>query len=222
MFGSIISKELLKLRMFLVGAVIFNAGIVTYIYLIMNKLFRLDHSEVVWYYTIHLGEIFYEPFRYIPAVTGIFLAVAQFLPEIRSHRFRISLHLPVQTHTTVFAHVLVGFLAMVILFTADAVFFTVMTASKYPHEYTVRMLITLLPWIIAGFTAYTGTTLVMLEPVWRVRFINLLVSACITGLFVMKTDAGSYSGALFWMVLPAVLFVPAVLLPAYRFRYRRS
>jgi len=221
MLSSILQKEFLKLRVFWVMAIIFNVSIVGYLFMVMKKLFRIDHAEVVWYYAIHLGEVFYQPLMYVPLVTGMFFAAAQFFPEMRSHRFRISLHLPLQPHSIVFGHLFVGMMAIVAIFAMDVILVCTMVGTVFPAEYVSQTFFTIMPWVLGGVMAYLGTTFVLLEPVWKMRLFNFMVSAGLTGIFYAQDNLAAYSKVLPHLVLIVILFVPAVLIPAYRFRYRR-
>jgi hypothetical protein len=75
---------------------------------------------------------------------------------------------------------------------------------------------------LAGLTAHLGATLVLLEPKWRLRAFNFAMAAGLTGLFLYQTIPGSYAGILSPLVLLVLAFTPSVLIPAYRFRYRRD
>jgi hypothetical protein len=221
MFTAILLKEYIKLRAFWLVALAFNLCVVVYIYVAMRKLFMMDHAEIVWYRVIHLGTAFYDPFLYVPVATGLFLAAAQFFPEMKSQRFRITLHLPMEPQLLVLGHLLVGLGAVVVISAVDLLALGIMTSMRFPAEVVSRTLLTALPWTLAGLTAYIGTTIVLLEPTWRMRIFNALVAAGITGLFLRQGDPGAYGPLLPTLFLIVFFFVPSVLLPAYRFRYRR-
>ncbi len=222
MFGALLRKEWVKLRMFWLPALFLNLGVLAYIFAAMRRLFRLDHAEVVWYRVIHLGQMFYDPFMYVPLLTGLFLAAAQFLPEMRNQRFRISLHLPVPAFQIVLGHVLVGLAMLLAILCADCLLLWSIALTRFPWEIALRTLLTALPWCLAGITGYLGGTLVLLEPAWKLRFFNGLMSAGITALLLRHTPPGAYAPVLAPLTLLVVLFTPSVLLPAYRFRYRRG
>ncbi len=222
MFGSLLHKEWVKLRMFWLAALILNLAVVGYVFVAMRRLFRLDHAEVVWYRVIHLGQMFYDPMMYVPLLSGLFLAAAQFLPEMRNQRFRISLHLPVPAFQIVLGHVLVGLAMLLTILLADCVLLWSASLSRFPVEIANRTLLTILPWCLAGVSAYLGGTLVLLEPVWKLRFFNGLVAAGITALLLQNAIPGAYAHVFVPLTLLVVLFMPSVLLPAYRFRYRRG
>jgi hypothetical protein len=214
-------KEILKLRVFWLAAFIFNIAIVSYLYISMTKMFRMDHPEVVWYYALHLGEMYFINFKYVPLFTGAFFAAAQFLSEMRNQRFRISLHLPIKPHTVVFGHVFVAVMAIVSIFMIDLFGFYLMTSKVFPAEYVSRVVVTVLPWCMGGVAAYLGVTLIMLEPAWRVRFINFTVAAGLVSIFYMPADAGAYLFIIPALCIILMLFTITLLIPAHRFRYRR-
>lgn len=222
MFRSILFKEFIKLRAYWLSALLFNLCMTAYIFVAMRKLFLLDHAEIVWYRVIHLGQTFYDPFMYVPVITGLFMAAAQFFPEMKSQRFRISLHLPLAPHLIVLGHVLVGLAAVIVILCLDLFALTMMTSVYFPAEVVARTFYTILPWVLAGLTAYLGATLVLLEPSWRLRALNAAVSAGVTGLFLWQRMPGAYSQVLPLLVVLVLLFTPSVLLPAYRFRYRKG
>jgi len=222
MIRSILLKEYLKLRAPFLAALSLNMAVAAYVYTSMHKLFLMDPAELIWYRIIHIGTVFYEPFIYIPALTGTLIAFAQYLPETRSHRFRISLHLPLPPHLVVMGHVFVGLGAVLSILALDILAIGVMTATRFPHEVVTRTLVTVLPWMLAGLTAYIGTTLALLEPTWRLKIINTVIAAGLTGMFLWHEMPGAYEHVLPWLLLLTLLFVPSVLYPAYRFRYRRS
>ena len=222
MFKSILIKEFIKLKSFWLAALLGNAFLAGYVFMGLRKLFVLDHAELVWYRVIHLGQAYYEPFMYLPLFTGLFLALAQFLPEMKNHRFRISLHLPLVPHLVVLGHVLVGLGAVFVILAVDAMALAFMTGLYFPVEVLGTVLLTAAPWMLAGLTAYLGGALVLLEPSWSLRIFNLAVSAGLTGLMLHRAFPGAYAHILFPLGLLVLVFTPSVLLPAYRFRYRKG
>ena len=78
MFGAIVYKEYIKQRVFRLVALGVDLVLLGYVFINLNRLLRLDHAKMVWYRVIHLGQIFYDSFTYVPVLTGLFLALAQF------------------------------------------------------------------------------------------------------------------------------------------------
>lgn len=214
-------KEFLKIRWLWVTLLAFNALLMAFIYIETRQLFVLDHAEMVWYRVMQLNERHYHHLKYAPAFTGLLLAAIQYLPEMTGERLRLSLHLPVLPHHLIMAHVMVGLTAVGMIAILDLTTLALITARFFPGESVVIALWTALPWSMAGLTAYLGVTLALLEPSYRLKLFNLAVAAGVAGLFLFPAEPGGYTYLLYKLALPMLLLVPAVLLPAYRFRYRR-
>lgn len=198
-----------------------NAVLMAYIYVETRRLFVLDHAEIVWYRIMHLGQIHYHHLKYIPAITGLLLAAIQYLPEMVGERLRLSLHLPVSPHRLIMAHVLVGLSAVGLIIGLDIAALATITAIYFPSEAVTVAILTALPWGMAGLATYLGLTLALLEPRFRLKLFNLTVASGVTGLFLYPAEPGGYASLVSDLALPLLLLIPAVLLPAYRFRYRR-
>lgn len=222
MLFAILRKEFVKLRAYWLLALGLHLALLAYVYLAMEKLFRMDHAEVVWYRVLHLGQLFYDPLTYPGLATGVLLAGAQFFPEMRGQRFRIALHLPVPPHLVVLAHLLVGLSAVALLLGLDLAALSASVALRFPREVVWAALVTALPWSLAGIVGYVGTALTLLEPSWKLRVINLGVSVGLAAVFLQHAPPGGFARLLPLLALTVLVFTPSVLLPAYRFRYRRG
>lgn len=220
-FRRILYKERCKMRRAWPILALLNILAVAYLYVETRHLFRMDHAEVVWYRTIELNHIFYEPLRYVPVATAILLAVIQFLPEMRDERLRLSLHLPVQSNIMVLSHLLVGSFLLAGLMGLCAIGLTFVTGAYYPVEIIRVALVTAAPWFLAGWCAYLGAALALLEPGLRLRIFNLALTAGFLVPLLSKAVPGAYAPAFpCLLVLPALLF-GAALLPAHHFRHRK-
>ena len=221
MLKAIFFKEFFKIRWLWLIILLMNLALTAYIFIATRRLFILDHPEVVWYRVLHLGQIHFEDLKYTSLLSGILIACFQYLPEMWGERLRLSLHLPISPHILILAHVLVGLTAFGIVALVDLAALWVITAQYFPKEAVMTSFLTALPWTMAGFAAYLGGTLVLLEPNYRLKIFNLAIAAGVVGLFLHNEAPGSYGPALLGLILPLVLMVMSVLLPAYRFRYRR-
>ena len=215
-------KEILKIRWPWLTLLILNGMLMAYIYVETRHGFALDHAEIVWYRVMHLNRMYYTPMKVAPLLTGVLLAVIQYLPEMAAERLRLSLHLPVPPHRLILAHVMVGLTAAVLIIFLDMTTLALIMARFFPIEAVGTALWTALPWCLAGLAAYLGTTLGLLEPDYRLKVFNLAVAAGVAGFFLQPAVPGGYRPVLPVLVAALFLLVPAVLLPAYRFRYRRA
>jgi hypothetical protein len=218
---AIFSKEFIKLRWMWLALLGLNGLLMAYIFVTTRQLFILDHAEMVWYRVLDLGQIHYDPLRYAPILTGLLLGGIQYLPEMRDERLRLSLHLPISPHLLILAHLLVGLVALGLVGLLDLVALALITARYFPTEAVLIALLTALPWGMAGAVAYLGVTLGLLEPSYKLKLFNMTISAGVVGMFLHPAEPGGYLYVLLYLPLPVLLMIPAVLLPAYRFRYRK-
>ena len=220
-FKRILYKERLKLRRIWPVLAGFNLLAGLYLFVETRHLFRMDHAEIVWYRTIELGHIYYGMLRYVPAATGLLLAVSQFLPEMRDERLRLSLHLPVRAHTMILSHMLVGSVLLAALTTVSAAALAAVTGIYFPRELVELALATAAPWFLAGWCCYLGAALALLEPGLKLRIFNLLLTAGLAAPLLAQAGPGVYADAFPRLLLLPPLLLGAVLLPAHHFRHRR-
>lgn len=221
MLAAIFYKEFLKFRWTWLTVLVLNIALMAYLYVTTRQLFIFDHAEMVWYRVLHLGSIHYGIFRYAPVITGLLLGCIQYLPEMWGERLRLSLHLPLSPHLLILAHILVGLTALGLVIVMDMATLAWITALYFPMEGVLTTMTTALPWAIAGVAAYLGVTLGLLEPSYKRKIFNLIVSAGVVASLLQITEPGGYALSLPYLLIMVVLMVPTVLLPAYRFRYRR-
>lgn len=221
MLRAIFIKEFFKIRWLWLTLMLLNGLLMTYVYIVTRQLFILDHAEIVWYRVIHLGQIHYAGMKYAFMLTGLLVACIQYLPEMAGERLRLSLHLPVSPHRLIMAHVFVGLAALGLVVALDLGALALITRNYFPAEAVVNTLLTALPWGFAGLAAFLGATLEILEPCYRLKLFNLGITAGVIGFFLYPVEQAGYNYALRFLWVPILLMIPAVLLPAYRFRFRR-
>ncbi len=220
MLRSIFLKEWLKVRWFWVLALVVNLGTLVYLYLDLRHQFQVEHSEMIWYWAFELRRLLYTPIQYIPVLTGALLALAQFAPEMINGRFRLSLHLPVREDLLVWSWVLFGALMGGALILLDLFGLYLVVAAWFPHEAALSAVLTVLPWCLGGWVAYFGITLALLEPQPIRRLSYLLIGLAFMALLYQEKGYQEYDQILIWLGLMGLLFVPAVILPAHRYRHR--
>ena len=83
-------------------------------------------------------------------------------------------------------------------------------------------LLTAMPWLWAGLVAYLGIALTSLEPQLSRKLVYLLITGGFLLLFYQSNDYESYNRAIWQLTALSLLFIPSVILPAYRYRNRSS
>ncbi len=222
MIKSILLKEYCKIRTPWLTLFVLHCCITGYIFIDIRHLFIVYRPEMVWYQVMHLGQIHhYEVFKYIPTVVGVLLACAQFFPEMRDERLRLTLHLPVSPHRLIMAHILIGLLATSAIVLPNLLALVLITTLYFPPEVGLMTLGTATPWVYAGCTAYLGGSAALLEPGNKLRLCTVGITAGVTGLFLFPAGPGGYNNLLLILLIPLLLMFFSVLLPAYHFRFRK-
>lgn len=215
-------KERIKLCKVWFVLLLANLGLVLMAYSWMRYLFRQNHAEIVWYWVMSLERIMFEDMRYVPLVTGVLLACFQFLPEMRGERLRLSLHLPVPSNIVILAHLMAGLGALALVFCLDMAVIGGGASLFFPRETVQTVLMTALPWFMAGITVYLGVAQALLEPSLRLRLVLLCLVAGLAAPMAGHSTPGLAPTAVAYCFLVPALLLFSTLLPGYNFRYRRA
>ena len=215
---ALLYKEWLKLKPYWLLILLGNLAFCGYLFLDIRHQFRVEHAEMLYYQASQIGRLFYADLRYVPLITGIALAVAQFAPEIIKGRLRLSMHLPVPLAPLVLAHIAIGLVALGVVLGLDMAALAITVGVFFPGAFVASALETALPWMLAGVAGYLGGALVMLEPIRRHQVSYLALTVGVVWLFHLSTRYEAYDRALPGLILLVVLTVPAILLSAIRFR----
>ncbi len=215
---ALLYKEWIKLRPYWLVILLGNVLFCGYLFLDIRHQFQVEHAEMLFYQANRIGRLFYSDLRYVPLFTGAALAVAQFGPEVIKGRFRLSLHLPMGLVPLVFAHLVIGLVALTAVLGLDLSVLGLAVGTYFPAAFVVSALTTALPWMLAGVAGYLGGVLVLLEPVRRYQLSHLVLAAGIVWLCHLSTGYGAYDRAIWGLALVVGLMVPAALVSAIRFR----
>ena len=222
MILAVFQKEYYKIRRLWFMVLVLNLAACAHLWIITRRLFILDHPEVVWYRVLHLGQIHYASLTYVPVITGILVACIQYLPEMWGERLKLSLHLPISPHILILIHVWVGLVALVLALLPDLGVLVWVTGQYFPVQAVTMAIQTALPWFLGGIAAYLGATLVILEPQYKRKVFNLALGGGSIVLFLKPAEPGSYAYFSIPLLIPLVFMAVSVLLPAFRFRFRRA
>ncbi len=218
MLQAFASKEWLKIRRAWWIGLGFNLVGLVYLFFHINHMFALEHAETIWYRAFVIATPHYASIKYLMVVTGLLLAAAQFVPEMLGHRFRLSLHLPVSPDRMVLLSVFMGLCMVAGFMLVDAAGLGLILSRFYPREAVISGLWTAFPWFFAGVTVYLGSALVLLEPWLTRKLICLVLTVGVTSMFFQGVTYEQMDKALLAPVVLTLLFIPAILLPAYRYR----
>ncbi|WP_319227557.1 hypothetical protein [Draconibacterium orientale] len=220
MWKSILYKEWLKIRWFAFIYAALGILVVGNIFLKVQHDFEFSQAENYWYSILFQGNRFYEYslFKFVPLLGALVIALAQYFPETVNKRIKLTFHLPLNENKALLAMMLFGAFCLLAIAAVHVLLFTGLSLVYFPSEIIQSALISVAPWFLCGFTVYFLTALIVLEPVWKYRFLYLLVAATFVPIYLQTAAARAYSPALPLLIVFTVLLSVALLFSGYRFR----
>jgi hypothetical protein len=218
MIRAIIYKEWIKTRWILLAILLTGIAIELYLFLKLGRSFRIAGHEHLWDVVINRNQFLFSGLKFIGLASGIALGVAQLLPEIHQKRLKLTLHLPMRESTSISG--MTGFSVIALTLVLILFTFTLWLGSNhyFATEITHSILLTTMPWLLAGITAYLLTAFVIIEPVWIRRIVNILISVFIINIHFMSSFPGTYNQAWYLPIITVPLSFTAVYYSASRFK----
>lgn len=218
MIKAIFYKEWIKMRWFCLVAALFLAGFTAYALLRVQRVITFKGAAHIWEVMLEKEVVFIDILQYLPVLLGVLLALVQFIPEMTHKRLKLTLHLPFPQRKMILLMMSVGLAALAVLSAVQAFVLWCYFHTLFAPELVSRILLTSLPWYLAGLALYPLAAWVCLEPTWRRRVADILVAVGVCRLFFLSETPQAYDGMLPWLLalLLCVLFFP--LLSVYRFK----
>ncbi len=218
MIKAIFYKEWIKMRWFCLVAALFLAGFTAYALLRVQRVITFKGAAHIWEVMLEKEVVFVDILQYLPVLLGVLLALVQFIPEMTHKRLKLTLHLPFPQRKMILLMTGMGLAALAVLSAVQAFVLWCYFHTLLAPELVSRILLTSLPWYLAGLALYPLAAWVCLEPTWRRRVADILVAVGVCRLFFLSETPQAYDGMLPWLLalLLCVLFFP--LLSVYRFK----
>lgn len=220
--NAIFYKEWIKTRWYLLLAFAVSTGFAGYSMLRINRVAELKGAAHVWEVMLTRDAIFVDLLQYIPLLAGILLALVQFIPEMYHKCLKLTLHLPYPQLRMINLMLLYGLLALTVCFAANFLLMFVYLQGVLAPELYTRILLTAATWYVAGLCAYSLTAWVCLEPTWKRRVFNLVVTVLLLRIFFLSSEPEAYNGFLTWLVVYSLLCVSLSWISVLRFKAGRQ
>ena len=218
MFKAILYKEWLKIHWVVLGTVLVITGFLVYLGLNIRQYFEMNEPINVWVYLIQQKVLYYSVIKYIPTFIAIVLAITQFVPEMVKKRYRLSFHLPFSENKSLFYMSGIGLLCILmsaLLFLAGL---AIIGSIYFPVELTISSLVTILPWLLAGFVTYLASSAIVLDPSWKYRIAMALIFIPFIQSLFMESGYYEYTYSIGIYFLISLIFGVILLFPGYRLR----
>lgn len=201
MIKALIYKEWLKTRGPMLSALLLMAAMSAYVIAVVNRMITLQGVDHLWMIMLLKDNMFVDALAFIPPVCGIAVALAQALPEMAQKRFRLSLHLPCPNLALLGIMIGVGMAELAVIFAVPSVAVGVYYSTLLPVQLVGRALLTIVPWLCAGFIGYEFTFAAALELGWRRKLLLALTGAAAVSMCYLQSAPEAYAGVTVILVL---------------------
>ena len=184
----------------------------------INRVASMKGVEHVWEVMLSRDTVFVDLLEFIPLLVGILLALVQFVPEMHHKCLKLTLHLPYPQLRMINLMLLYGLVVLLICFAANYLLMTVYMQGVLAPELYSRILLTALPWYLAGFAAYLLISWICLEPTWKRRVLNLVISVLLLRIFFLAPAPEAYNAFLPWLAIYTLLTASLSWLSIARFK----
>lgn len=190
-------KEWIKTRWFLLLLFLSTNGFAGYAFLRIFRVVELKGAAHLWEVGIIKDSVFIEStMQFVPLIAGILLAIVQFAPEMYHKCLKLTLHLPCSHSKMIFSMLKFGLLAVISCFFVNLLILFFGLQQVFAHELYWHIILTALPWFLAGIAAYLLTSWVVLEPSWLYRILFIAISMMLIRIYFISPYPEAYNGFL--------------------------
>lgn len=219
MFKAIFYKEWIKTRWYFLISMLVTLCFTAFQLLRVSRAMTLhDGPAFFWEVMIMKGNILIDSLQFIPIGVGIIWALVQYVPEVNNKCLKLSLHLPYSQLKITFSMLASGFALLMVCYLLNFTMLYIFFNSYFAPELVRYVLVTALPWFMAGVAGYLLFTWICLEPTWKMRVFNLVVSAFVLKIYFISTVPGSYAPFLGILAVGTLLLFALSWLSVVRFK----
>lgn len=218
MTKAIIFKEWLKTRRTFLIELLVAMLMAAYAIMCIRRVATSHGVEHVWLIMLMKDQTFIDSLKYLPPVLGLVLALTQMVPETRLKRLKLTLHLPVSNRRVIATMLGVGVAELLTIFILQLGVVAGYYATVITPEMTLHVVLTTLPWYIAGVIAYMFGCAACLEGRWRRRVVIGLLGLASVSVFYLQNMPQAYNGMIIGAVVFCCLLVWLSFLSVIRFK----
>lgn len=218
MWKSVIYKEWLKIRWFLIGFAVLGVVAVGYIFLKVQHDFTFFEGKNYWYSVLFQGFQYFGHLKYIPLAGGIAIGVAQYFPETINKRIKLTFHLPLNENKVMLMMMAFGASSLLLSFLIMFAVFFALSYTFFPIEIVIGAITSVYPWFLAGLTGYFLVALVVLEPVWKYRILYAVIGGFFATIYLQSAVTEGYGPVNTVLSVLTVGLSIALIFSGYRFR----
>lgn len=218
MIKSIVYKEWIKTRWFLLILTILGLLAVGNIFLKVQHYITFNEAHNYWYLVLFQNQQYFKGLRFIPLVIGLAIALVQYIPEITNKRIKLTFHLPMNENKALLMMLAYGVAVLLLCYALLLVAFTMLSQHFFGAEIVSSALISVTPWFLAGMAAYFLASMVVMEAIWKYRVAYFLSASAFILFFFESGISGAYAPLNWKLAVLTLLISLSLTFSAYRFR----
>jgi hypothetical protein len=218
MWKSIIYKEWLKTKWFTIGYTVLALLAVGNMFLKVQHDITFYEAGNYWYSILFQGFKYFSYMKFIPIAGAVAIGIAQFFPETVNKRIKLTFHLPIGENKALSIMLLYGTITIALSYFVQVGLFTAFSKLYFPNQIFYAAIVSISPWYLAGFAAYFLIGLIVLEPVWKFRFLYFLIGASYLPIYMESAVIAGYGPLNGKLLILTALISCSLLFSAYRFR----
>lgn len=218
MIAALIYKEWKKTKWFYLGLQLLGLLLLTYIFISINRSFRIVGASHIWDVIVNKNVMLFSLTKYFATTVGVCLGIAQFAPELLQKRIKLTLHLPMSETKIMTTMFIYGQLLILSFLAIHIVAIVIFSSYYFPSEILQSTLLTIIPWYISGFVAYSFMALICLEPTWKRRILYLFLFLPSLYINFISTSPGVYQKALWIVFVIMIIVAPLAFISVDRFK----
>ena len=218
MYKALMTKEWMKTRRALIVCLCVALFFTIYALLGINRVTATHGVEHIWLIMLMKDQTFIDAIKYVPLLCGLIIGLAHMMPEMQLYRLKLTLHLPVPVSRLLLTMLGCGLLELTLIFLIMAVAIACCYAPIITGEMTTFVLLSTIPWFLAGYTAYLFAAAICLEGRWKRRILLALIAAALICVYFFQSAPGAYNGFAPWAAIFTLLLVSLSFASVYRFK----
>lgn len=218
MTKAIFFKELLKTRRVFWVSLLVAVLFAIYAIMCIRRVSTSHGVEHVWQIMLMKDQTFIDVIKFLPPVIGLALGIAQMSPETQQKRLKLTLHLPYPQDKLVFTMISAGLLQCIVIYLVQALIIGIYYSGIVVPELTWHVMLTSIPWYMAGLNAYLFTAAICLEGRWRRRIIMSLIAIGVIAVYYMQAAPQAYNGILVGAFISTLLLMLLSIYSVNRFK----
>lgn len=222
MIKAIYYKEWIKTRWYCLLALLLSSGFAGYAMMRVARVCSLKGADHLWVVMIQRDAIFVDMLQFVPLFLGLAFAVVQFAPEMHHKSFKLTLHLPIRASKALASMLVFGGAVLLGIFALSLVIMWAYLHMVLAPELWRHIILSTLPWYLAGVAAYLLTSWIALEPTWKHRVLNGVAAVLLLRIYFLAPAPEAYNGFLPLLALVTLMYSLLSMLSLSNFRDGRQ